>query len=222
MHVRVPLVGFPARSAFATTLADFPHALLPLNWLLCYQLRVSNQTPALCSQRLTRTSVRLNRIAPPHPTFRHASSAMATPSASAAQFSRVLRSSIPQTSRFPSRTTSSQILSRFASQSRTLASATHTSHFSQRNREIVTTPISPIIRRARELCTDPSKTAWRGFSATAVRPRDHHFDTLKFVQRLKDEGFTEEQAVAMMKVLGDVIEERYDRSTPIPPLPTTR
>jgi hypothetical protein len=48
----------------------------------------------------------------------------------------------------------------------------------------------------------------RDFSATTARGRDHHFDTLKFVQRLKDEGFTEEQAVAMMKVLGDVIEER--------------
>jgi len=49
----------------------------------------------------------------------------------------------------------------------------------------------------------------RGFSATVARSRDHHFDTLKFVQRLKEEGFTEEQSVAMMKVLSDVIEERY-------------
>lgn len=49
----------------------------------------------------------------------------------------------------------------------------------------------------------------RQFSATTQRARDHHFDTLKFVQRLKDEGFTEEQAVAMMKVLSDVVEERY-------------
>jgi hypothetical protein len=49
----------------------------------------------------------------------------------------------------------------------------------------------------------------RHFSATTQRNRDHHFDTLKFVQRLKDEGFTEEQAVAMMKVLSDVVEERY-------------
>lgn len=49
----------------------------------------------------------------------------------------------------------------------------------------------------------------REFSATAARARDHHFDTLKFVQRLKHEGFTEEQAVAMMRVLSDVIEERY-------------
>lgn len=48
----------------------------------------------------------------------------------------------------------------------------------------------------------------RNFSATARQARDHHFDTLKFVQTLKDEGFTEEQAVAMMKVLSDVIEER--------------
>lgn len=48
----------------------------------------------------------------------------------------------------------------------------------------------------------------RNFSASAPQSRDHHFDTLKFVQRLKDEGFTEEQAEGMMKVLGDVIEER--------------
>lgn len=47
------------------------------------------------------------------------------------------------------------------------------------------------------------------FSTSLRRERDHHFDTLKFVQRLKDEGFSEEQAVAMMKVLSDVIEERY-------------
>jgi hypothetical protein len=48
----------------------------------------------------------------------------------------------------------------------------------------------------------------RAFSRTAIVPRDHSFDTLKFVQRLKDEGFTEDQAVSMMKVLSDVIEER--------------
>jgi hypothetical protein len=50
----------------------------------------------------------------------------------------------------------------------------------------------------------------RVFHATASRPRDHHFDTLKFVERLKGEGFTEEQSVAMMKVLSDVIEERCE------------
>ncbi len=48
----------------------------------------------------------------------------------------------------------------------------------------------------------------RDFHATSSQQRDHHFDTLKFVQRLKEEGFTEEQSVAMMKVLSDVIEER--------------
>ncbi len=48
----------------------------------------------------------------------------------------------------------------------------------------------------------------RSFHATSLRARDHHFDTLKFVKRLRDEGFTEEQSVAMMKVLSDVIEER--------------
>lgn len=48
----------------------------------------------------------------------------------------------------------------------------------------------------------------RAFHASAARRRDHHFDTLRFVQRLQEEGFTEEQSVAMMKVLNDVIEER--------------
>jgi hypothetical protein len=48
----------------------------------------------------------------------------------------------------------------------------------------------------------------QAFHATARQQRDHHFDTLKFVQRLREEGFTEAQSVAMMKVLSDVIEER--------------
>ncbi|KAI1845658.1 hypothetical protein JX266_008269 [Neoarthrinium moseri] len=56
-------------------------------------------------------------------------------------------------------------------------------------------------------------TLRRSFHATAVRARDHHFDTLKFVQRLQGEGFTEEQSVAMMKVLNDVIEESIQNLT---------
>jgi hypothetical protein len=48
----------------------------------------------------------------------------------------------------------------------------------------------------------------KAFSSTPHLSRNHHFDTLKFVQKLKDEGFTEDQAVALMKVLNDVIEER--------------
>lgn len=55
--------------------------------------------------------------------------------------------------------------------------------------------------------------AKRAFSATPSLAKDHHFDTLKFVQRLQQEGFTEEQAVAMMKVLGDVIEESIQNLT---------
>ena len=63
--------------------------------------------------------------------------------------------------------------------------------------------------------------ARRQFSATAAQRKDHHFDTLKFVQRLKDEGFTEEQAEGMMKVLSDVIEERYISQTHVK-LPKTK
>ncbi len=57
------------------------------------------------------------------------------------------------------------------------------------------------------------KPARKAFSSTAVQQKAHHFDTLKFVQRLKDEGFTEEQAVAMMRVLNDVIEESIQNLT---------
>ena len=46
----------------------------------------------------------------------------------------------------------------------------------------------------------------RAFSASPIYGRDHHFDTLKFVKRMREEGFSEEQSVAMMKVLSDVIE----------------
>ncbi|KAK3941093.1 DUF1640 domain-protein [Diplogelasinospora grovesii] len=53
----------------------------------------------------------------------------------------------------------------------------------------------------------------RPFHATPARRRDHHFDTLKFVQRLQGDGFTEEQSVAMMKVLNDVIEESIQHLT---------
>ncbi|KAI0535747.1 hypothetical protein GGR58DRAFT_477969 [Xylaria digitata] len=53
----------------------------------------------------------------------------------------------------------------------------------------------------------------RSFHTTAPRGRDHHFDTLKFVQRLQSEGFTEDQSVAMMKVLNDVIQESIQNLT---------
>ncbi|KAI0409738.1 hypothetical protein F4802DRAFT_160969 [Xylaria palmicola] len=53
----------------------------------------------------------------------------------------------------------------------------------------------------------------RSFHASAPRARDHHFDTLKFVQQLQSEGFTEDQSVAMMKVLNDVIEESIQNLT---------
>lgn len=55
--------------------------------------------------------------------------------------------------------------------------------------------------------------ARRAFHATPARSRDHHFDTLKFVKRLKDEGFSEEQAVAMMRVLNDIIQESIQNLT---------
>ena len=53
----------------------------------------------------------------------------------------------------------------------------------------------------------------RPFHSSKALYRDHHFDTLKFVQRLKDEGVSEEQAKAMMRVLSDVIEESIQNLT---------
>lgn len=57
------------------------------------------------------------------------------------------------------------------------------------------------------------EVACRGFATAQRYHRDHHFDTLKFVQRLKDEGFSEEQSKAMMLVLSDVIEESIQNLT---------
>lgn len=77
-----------------------------------------------------------------------------------------------------------------------------------------TTASRPVCRAKHNACGQlkPSILAnpahHRAFRATARQSRDHHFDTLKFVQRLREEGFTEAQSVAMMKVLSDVIEER--------------
>lgn len=53
----------------------------------------------------------------------------------------------------------------------------------------------------------------RQFSTSPASNRDHHFDTLKFVQRLRSEGFSEDQAKAMMLVLSDVIEESIQNLT---------
>jgi len=57
------------------------------------------------------------------------------------------------------------------------------------------------------------RSARRAFRTSTVMTRDHHFDTLKFVQRLKNEGFSEEQAMATMKVLDDVIQESIQNLT---------
>ena len=55
--------------------------------------------------------------------------------------------------------------------------------------------------------------ARRAFSTSRALKKDHHFDTLKFIQRLRGEGFSEEQGVAMMRVLNDVIEESIQNLT---------
>ncbi|KAI7614557.1 DUF1640-domain-containing protein [Hortaea werneckii] len=56
-------------------------------------------------------------------------------------------------------------------------------------------------------------TKTQSFTTTPSRQKDHHFDTLKFVQRLEAEGFTAAQSAAMMRVLSDVIEESIQNLT---------
>lgn len=63
------------------------------------------------------------------------------------------------------------------------------------------------------LLPPPSSPVRRSFSTGPRLLRDHHFDTLKFVQRLQDEGFSEDQARAVMLVLSDVIEESIQNLT---------
>jgi hypothetical protein len=75
-----------------------------------------------------------------------------------------------------------------------------------------TTPLSNPIRH-NGVYVATFNLARRAFHATPVRPRDHHFDTLKFVKRLQAEGFSEEQSVAMMRVLNDIIQESIQNLT---------
>jgi hypothetical protein len=89
---------------------------------------------------------------------------------------------------------------RDATDRRSSATSTHVRQQWQTRRRALS-PIAPIPALART------------FSASASKFKDHQFDTLKFVQRLQQEGFSEEQAVAIMKVLGDVIEESIQNLT---------
>lgn len=82
----------------------------------------------------------------------------------------------------------------------------------------ITTPATPTAPRGNPIRHNgvyvaTFNTARRAFHATPARPRDHHFDTLKFVKRLQREGFSEEQSVAMMRVLNDVIQESIQNLT---------
>lgn len=70
-------------------------------------------------------------------------------------------------------------------------------------------PVWPVLQFPRTIPLALSLSKSQGFHSTAPVLRDHHFDTLKFVQRLQEEGFSEAQSVALMSALSDVIEERY-------------
>ena len=100
--------------------------------------------------------------------------------------------------------------------SREIASPTGTRRLSASSSTTTNTTYRPSVSnpvRYNGVYVATFKPAKRAFHATAPRGRDHHFDTLKFVQRLKDEGFSEEQAVAMMRVLNDVIQESIQNLT---------
>ncbi|OJD16059.1 hypothetical protein AJ78_03732 [Emergomyces pasteurianus Ep9510] len=89
-----------------------------------------------------------------------------------------------------------------------LTCATETPRSTTTPREALSAPI-----RHNGVYVAVFKPARRAFHSTPATRRDHHFDTLKIVQRLKSEGFSEEQAVALMRVLNDVIEESIQNLT---------
>jgi hypothetical protein len=51
------------------------------------------------------------------------------------------------------------------------------------------------------------------FSTTKPKRKDHYFDTLKLVERLKSDGFTEEQSQAVMRAVSAVVEETAQNVT---------
>jgi hypothetical protein len=50
-------------------------------------------------------------------------------------------------------------------------------------------------------------------NANVEELRQHHFNTFQIVQDLKNQGFTQEQAVVIMKGMKFKLRERYDIST---------
>ncbi|KAF2764463.1 DUF1640-domain-containing protein [Teratosphaeria nubilosa] len=88
----------------------------------------------------------------------------------------------------------------------------HPSHVPIRTTAAATAAFAQARWPARRSRPPPHRPA-RAFSTTPHPRRDHHFDTLKFVTRLQAEGFTEAQAVAMMRVLSDVVEESIQNLT---------
>jgi alkylhydroperoxidase family enzyme len=113
-----------------------------------------------------------------------------------------------------SQTSGFRFLSRTASQAAASPLAVVNSHLPARVSSTFP-PLSAAIRpsilqtHAWALESGVSKPKRRAFSQTTSLSKDHHFDTLKVVEKLKEEGFTEEQAMSLMRVLNDVIEERY-------------
>lgn len=89
----------------------------------------------------------------------------------------------------------------------------HTQKSTKQQRSLQPHPVGDAPIRHNGVYVAVHRNARRAFSTTVVRKKDHHFDTLKFVQRLRGEGFSEEQAVAMMRVLNDVIEESIQNLT---------
>ena len=94
-----------------------------------------------------------------------------------------------------------------------LAIGHQTAVLEQTRKQPTTSSVDPPPIRHNGVYVAAFKPAKRAFSTTRSHQKNHHFDTLKFVQRLKGEGFSEDQAVAMMRVLNDVIEESIQNLT---------
>ncbi|RPA81543.1 DUF1640-domain-containing protein [Ascobolus immersus RN42] len=84
---------------------------------------------------------------------------------------------------------------------------TPTSGFSTSSHNLSRLAIGSIRRPTAEKRDGAVLGELRRFHSAPRLRKEHHFDTLKFVQRLKEEGLTEEQSVGLMRVLSDVIDE---------------
>ncbi|KAK9449864.1 uncharacterized protein V1518DRAFT_414895 [Limtongia smithiae] len=80
----------------------------------------------------------------------------------------------------------------------------------RRRRRLYLPPPPPFNMLPRIAAADAGSGQVRSFSASAPSLKDYHFDTLKFVQKLENSGFSHEQSETVLTALNEVIGESID------------